>query len=213
MIQIILLAAGLSRRFGGNKLLAHWQGKPLYLHALTALGQLAARREDCRLTVVTRYQAIAADAASWGARVCWNDHSQEGISSSLRLGLESAPEAEYYLCSVADQPALTAEVAEGFLEDFLASGKALGCMTHNGIPGNPALFHRRYREELLSLRGDTGGRKVLARHWEDCFLWPGPALPDLDTRTDFASGAESLTGALSPSGQEKAAGTGEDARS
>ena len=188
MTQLILLAAGLSRRFGGNKLLADWKGNPLYTYSLLALSRLAGQRQDCRLTVVTRYEEIQAQALALGARVCWNDHSEEGISSSLRLGLESAPEADFYLCSVADQPDLTADAAGGFLDAFLASGKPLGCVTHQGWPGNPAIFHRRYREELLALRGDVGGRRVLERHWEERFLWPGPALPDLDTPQDFETG-------------------------
>ena len=121
MTQLILLAAGLSRRFGGNKLLADWKGNPLYTYSLLALAELAGQRQDCRLTVVTRYEEIQAQALALGARVCWNNHSEEGISSSLRLGLESAPEADFYLCSVADQPDLTADAAGGFLDAFLAS--------------------------------------------------------------------------------------------
>lgn len=185
MIQLLLLAAGLSRRFGGNKLLASWKGKPLYTYSLLALAGLAARRPDCRLTVVTRYEEIQSHALALGARVCWNDHSEEGISSSLRLGLESAPEVDFYLCSVADQPDLTTDTAGAFLDAFLASGNPLGCIAHQGQPGNPAIFHRRFREELLALQGDTGGRRVLERHQSERFLWPGPALPDLDTRPDF----------------------------
>lgn len=188
MTQLILLAAGLSRRFGGNKLLADWKGKPLYMYSLLALARMAGQREDCRLTVVTRYEEIQAQALALGARVCWNGHSEEGISSSLRLGLESAPEADFYLCSVADQPDLTAGLASSFLDAFLASGKPLGCVTYQGRPGNPAVFHRRFREELLALRGDAGGRRVLERHREERFLWPGPALPDLDTPQDFEAG-------------------------
>ena len=188
MIQVLLLAAGLSRRFGGNKLLVPWGDKPLYLHTLEALGALVKQDPRCQLAVVTCYPEIAQKARSMGAQVLWNGHSQEGISSSLRLGLEANPEAEYYLCSVADQPGLTLPILQGFLRDFFASGQPLGCLSHQGIPGNPVLFHRRYREELLALRGDVGGRAVLARHPEQLFLWSGPALQDVDTPADYRLG-------------------------
>lgn len=187
MIQVILLAAGFSRRFGGNKLLATWEHKPLYLHTLLALDRLVRERGDCRLTVVTQYREIEKSARDLGAQVCWNHHSEEGIASSLRLGLESASEAEYYLCCVADQPQLTAQLVSAFLDAFFASGKELGCVAHQGIPGNPVIFHRRYRGELLALQGDVGGKKVLARHPEAQFLWEGPGLSDLDTPADFAN--------------------------
>lgn len=188
MIQVILLAAGLSRRFGGNKLLAPWGEKPLYLHTLHALQGLVQQDPRCRLTVVTCYSPIAQQAQALGAHVCWNHHSQEGISSSLRLGLEACPQAEYYLCSVADQPGLTTSVLQQFLVDFFSSGRSLGCFAHQGVPGNPVIFHRRYREELLALRGDRGGRAVLAQHPESLFLWPGPLLSDVDTPADLTPG-------------------------
>lgn len=190
MIQVILLAAGFSRRFGGNKLLANWEHKPLYLHTLLALDQLVRERNDCRLTVVTQYREIEERARNLGAQVYWNHHSEEGISSSLRLGLESAPEAEYYLCCVADQPQLTAQLVNAFLDAFFASGQDLGCVAHKGVPGNPVIFHRRYREELMALQGDVGGKKVLARHPESQFLWEGPGLSDLDTPADFMEQAK-----------------------
>ena len=66
MTQLILLAAGLSRRFGGNKLLADWKGNPLYTYSLLALAELAGQRQDCRLTVVTRYEEIQAQALALG---------------------------------------------------------------------------------------------------------------------------------------------------
>ena len=45
MTQLILLAAGLSRRFGGNKLLADWKGSPLYTYSLLARAELGGQRQ------------------------------------------------------------------------------------------------------------------------------------------------------------------------
>lgn len=45
-IQLILLAAGFSKRFGENKLLVMLQGKPLYLHMLENLVELKNKRKD-----------------------------------------------------------------------------------------------------------------------------------------------------------------------
>ena len=35
---------------------------------------------------------------------------------------------------------------------------------------NPKIFSARYREELMSLTGDTGGRQILALHADDILL-------------------------------------------
>lgn len=186
MIQMILLAAGLSRRFGSNKLLSEWAGLPLYRYSLDALVGLSQRRRDCPLLVVTRYEEIRRRCAQVSVPVCWNEHSERGITSSLHLGLKAAPEADFYLCSVADQPELTTRLLEDFLDGFLSSGKGIGCLSHQGRSGNPVIFSRRYREELLALTGDQGGKLVLRRHPEDCFFWEGPALHDIDRPEDQA---------------------------
>ena len=57
--HVIYLAAGYSRRFFGNKLLAPLNGKSLYRHTLDRL--LEIRREAhgaVDITVVTQYEAI-----------------------------------------------------------------------------------------------------------------------------------------------------------
>lgn len=184
MIQIILLAAGLSRRFGGNKLLSDYYGKPLYRYGLDALRSLCQMRSDCSLVTVTRYEEIAQNCAELSVPVCINERSEDGIASSLHLGLEFAPDADYYLCSVADQPELTAELLDRFLTDFLRSGKGLGCVSYKGQSGNPVIFSCRYRSELMALTGDRGGKVILQRHREDCFFWECPPLQDVDTPED-----------------------------
>ena len=59
MTHVILLAAGSSRRFGGNKLLAPWRGRPLYRYGLHTLAAVCAARADAALLVVTNTPAIA----------------------------------------------------------------------------------------------------------------------------------------------------------
>lgn len=174
-IHCILLAAGLSRRFGSNKLLAPLDGKPLYRHTLDKLTALrAAAPEQYRLYLVSRWPEVlkAALEADWA--VLDHPHSERGISSSLQLGLQAALEQaepeDRFAFFVCDQPYLQRNTIRAFLEGFAASGKGLGCLCADGIPGNPAVFSSRYVPELLALTGDTGGRRVLRAHPEDVYL-------------------------------------------
>ena len=53
-----------------------------------------------------------------------------------------------------------------------------------GEPGNPTLFHQKFRAELLGLTGDTGGRKIMKRCPEQVFWFeiPESERRDIDER-------------------------------
>ncbi len=53
MIHVLYLAAGQARRYGSNKLLATYRGKPLYRHGLDTILALTDGRTDVTVTVVT----------------------------------------------------------------------------------------------------------------------------------------------------------------
>ena len=192
-IHMILLAAGFSRRFGENKLLYPIKGKPMYLWTMERLKEIQEEGLADSLTVVSQYEEIIKEAARQGIFGVKNPRSERGISSSLQIGLKAAEshkcgEAEdYYMFFVADQPFLRKETVENFLADFEKSGKKIGCMSYGKVPGNPVIFHERFVPELMELRGDTGGKRVLKKHMEEVFFYetedPGE-LEDWDTKKD-----------------------------
>jgi CTP:molybdopterin cytidylyltransferase MocA len=60
--------------------------------------------------------------------------------------------------------------------------------TANGQPTSPVLFHSSVRDELLSVRGDIGGRAIRQSKTYDCVVYeaenPEDFL-DIDTVADF----------------------------
>lgn len=165
-IALIMLAAGSSRRFGSNKLLWPVDGTPMYERVLGQLAAAAAKH-DLIITVVTRYEKIAERAKREGACVLDNPDAQEGISTSVKIGLRANLHRGACLFTVADQPWLTAETIGRLVELFQTSGKGIACVGHHGKTGSPCIFDARYYPELLALTGDVGGRKVLKAHRED----------------------------------------------
>ena len=65
--HLIYLAAGSSRRFGGNKLLYPLEGRPLFSYGLETLRRAVELRPECELTVVSRYPQILEAARVDGA--------------------------------------------------------------------------------------------------------------------------------------------------
>ncbi len=179
--HILYLASGSGRRFGSNKLLHQLDGKPMYLYGLEMLHGLISIRQDCTLTVVSRYEEIRETAAGMGVHAVDSPESEKGISHTIRAGINAlsiGPE-DYLLFVAADQPWLQASSVNRLLE---AAGECAS-LCWGDRPGNPALFSACLVPELLALTGDTGGRAVLKKH--SCIFVCADSereLEDIDTR-------------------------------
>lgn len=194
----IILAAGFSKRFDGNKLLYPIDGIPMYQLLVEKLENLSGNYRHIKApTLVTQYEEIKKQCEN--ITVVWNEESEKGISSSLKKGLKEAQrnakcagknayQEIYYGFFTADQPYMKKETMEAFVRAFFDSRKGIGAVCDKqGNIGNPVLFSERYAEELLGLTGDVGGKRVLKRHLNDVELFEVPAeeLRDCDMREDI----------------------------
>ncbi len=177
---LILLAAGMSSRFGANKLLYEVGGKPMWRHiADTAC---AVREAFSQIIFVSRYPQLEKEAELLGFTVLHNDRSKEGISTSVRLGVAAADPKTPLLFAVCDQPYLSGQTLCQFSARLDAGCPILSAAAKGGGVGNPVGFAPRFREELLGLTGDIGGRKVVREHhYEAYYLYiPKRELYDFD---------------------------------
>ncbi|MGN0423328.1 MAG: NTP transferase domain-containing protein [Lachnospiraceae bacterium] len=164
--HIIYLAAGNSRRFGSNKLLHIFHGKPLYRYGLDMVWQFCKKRQDCSLLVITQYPEILQYARQTGISAAESPDSQKGMSYTVKRALQvlgDIAEDDFVIFVVADQPYLTEKTLER-LADQAAPGIETVSAAYNSVPGNPTMFSARLVPELLELQGDEGGRKVIRRH-------------------------------------------------
>lgn len=151
---------------------------------------------SCRIFVVTRYeeilrevkqrQGISGDSGSafWQPAV-YSPESAEGASFTIKNGIRAAGEhTDYYMFLAADQPCLLADSIAGLALETKKAGYGIGSMCWENAPGNPVLFHEKYVPWLLSLEGDTGGRRVVNKNLSDCFFYQAQRkeeLADADT--------------------------------
>ena len=82
-LTLILLAAGNSRRFDGNKLLTPFHGKPMYQYIVEEVEKLPDGLFDDKI-VVTQYPEIMEDLEKRGYVVVENVQSSLGISHSVK---------------------------------------------------------------------------------------------------------------------------------
>ena len=157
----ILLAAGSSRRFGSNKLLApSADGTPL---AVAAASRLIAAVPENIAVVRPGDHVLAALLAGKGLRIVECADAEWGMGHSLAAGIAAASTADAWLITLADMPSIKISTIAG-LSAQLQAGSALVAPFHAGRRGHPVGFAAGFGAELLSLTGDAGARDLLARH-------------------------------------------------
>jgi len=156
-IGAILLAAGRSTRMGSNKLLAELGGRPVAARALDAI-------EAARLPALVVLGNMAGEVkAALGPRAAFVEAPDfaEGLSRSLRAGIEAAPGAwrAAFVC-LGDMPDVPPEVLTAMAAAFREPHDIV-VPTHGGKRGNPLLWGRAHFPRLASLSGDVGGKALL----------------------------------------------------
>lgn len=188
MIDILVVAAGESRRFGSTKQLACIDGVPMLRRSV-----LTAVATNHRVTVVlgAQFPAVAACVAELGVTVVENDRWSTGMGSSIAVGAAAIglrrPRCQAVLVTLADQPLVGIDDLRRMIDAHLAWPERILAADHgNGVIGAPALFPALFLRELSILDGDHGARSLLQQHAAAVTTVPMPsAAVDIDTPGDL----------------------------
>ncbi|MCB2192081.1 MAG: putative selenium-dependent hydroxylase accessory protein YqeC [Deltaproteobacteria bacterium] len=182
----VILAAGFSTRFGGQKLTTSLAGRPL---ASWAIESALASRLGRVVLVAQAETAQELTGLFPNLEVVLNPQAQEGQASSLRLGLEVlGSQYSHALFLLADQPLISSQLIDRFVK-VAEERRGLAALTGANSFSPPALFARGYWPDLKSLQGDTGGRSVLEKYGDEAvFIAPDFPLAGLDVDTSEALG-------------------------
>ena len=198
-VGCVIMASGLSRRFGANKLLADFCGQPMLCRAFaaTATPCIAAR------IVVTRSENVQALCRAQGVPVLL--HNLPGRNDTVRLGLsallEQQPELSGCMFLPGDQPLLRRETVEAMTALFCREQPSptewqketereifrLGFRVRNDpspLTGSPVLFEKGLFQELLTLPQGMGGSVLLRKypaHVHTVYIADRNELADADT--------------------------------
>lgn len=159
-IVAIVPAAGLARRFGSDKLLAPWHGKPLAAHIAETL---QAMELGFRIAICPRGNRARAELFTRNHfEIVWNDDPEAGLGPSLGLGARRAIElgAGSMLVCLADMPNVTVAHLERLVA-ALGPGGAVATEA-DGIRTPPAIFAAARLPALTRLGGDRGAKSLLA---------------------------------------------------
>jgi len=199
MISAIILAAGQSSRMNGeNKLIKQINGIPLINHTLkNILGSAV----DEIIIVVGYEENILKKiiGKSKKIKIIYNKDYKNGIASSIKIGLKNiSKKTEAFFISLGDMPNVNQNIYNKLIKTRNKYNKKLKIRhkkeiiipTYKGKNGNPILFSKYMKEEIMKIKGDTGAKSLIELNMKKILKVPfkndGIVL-DFDKPEDFNS--------------------------
>lgn len=160
MISAILLAAGQSTRMGKhNKLIKEINGIPLIKHSIKNI--LKSNIDE--LIIVTGHdnekikRLIDNDKK---IKLIFNKNFRSGMASSIKSGLNYLNnKTEYFFICLADMPFIKPDIYNKIIESKI--DKEIIVPTYNKKQGNPVLFSKSMKKDILNINGDVGAKEIL----------------------------------------------------
>ena len=179
----ILLAAGSSKRFGGNKLAHMLDGEPIALRSARAFIAVL----PGATAVVRPHSLLKPMLEDLGFRVVECVRADEGMGASLAAGVDANRRAAGWVVALADMPFIQSATHRK-VAHAVAEGAELVAAGHHGERGHPVGIGARFRDELVALEGDAGARNIVRAnpHLLQVIECDDPGvLRDIDTPADL----------------------------
>jgi molybdenum cofactor cytidylyltransferase len=181
---VIVVAAGRGSRFSGrgHKLLQA-------LGSSTVLGTTLGHVLESGLPLIVVTTAdLGGEAARVVARrdvvVLGDEEAARGMGHTIAAGVQARSQAQGWLVLPADMPLVGPSVLLGVAEALARHPVVFA--QHHGRRGHPVAFSAGMYSELLSLVGDEGARRLLARYPSIGVETEDPGvLFDIDTEADL----------------------------
>ena len=158
-VGCVIMASGLGVRFGSNKLLADFKGKPLFMRAL----EISESFKDNRI-VVTRHKEIAEICREREIKVILHELPEK--SDTIKLGLEALENIDACFFLPSDQPLLKGETLNKMVKEWEKDNDKIIRPFSSGTPGAPVLFPKWCFSSLLNLPKGKGGAWVIKENPE-----------------------------------------------
>ncbi len=186
MTRGILLAAGLSRRMGTQKLLLPFGGATVVEHIVDQL--LASRMESVHVVMGSDADRLAGRLGARPVALVRHPEPAAAMLSSVRCGLRALPPCEGVLVALGDQPSITSELIDDLVAAFDASGGGSVMPSDVGGSGHPIVFSMDYRDEVLTRFDEVGLRGLPHAHPDDVLeveVATSAVLADVDYPDDY----------------------------
>lgn len=185
-VYSVILAAGVSRRLGFNKLIVRIDSETVIRRAVTPFVEAALGE----VIVVTGSNVVPVATALEGleVRVVRNEDHRWGMSSSVKAALPWIKDAGAVFFHLGDKPFVNKGLLTAMIDRYRETDRSIIIPIHDGIKGHPVLMsYGPYRAEMERLDGDKGLREVIEKYSTDVLFIEGDEgiLFDIDTVEDL----------------------------
>lgn len=180
----LLLAAGSSRRFGGDKRLARLPcGSSVLQRTVTTIRQSGL---SCFVVLADGDEAIGAQLTA--QQINWDmcPDAHLGMGHSLAFGVQACRQASGWLIALADMPYIRTSTYLQVAQQLQQHDIVVPMYQHQR--GHPVGFSQRHAKALLQCHGDQGARHLMQQYTVH-YLPTDDAgiLTDIDRPTDIMS--------------------------
>ncbi|WP_353094529.1 nucleotidyltransferase family protein [Tissierella praeacuta] len=157
MITGIILASGFSRRMKKDKLLIEIDGNKLIERVIKAC--VGSNLDE--IILVYRIDEVKEIGEKYNIKTIYNENAHLGQSEGLKLGVKESIGSKSYMFLVGDQPFITSELINRLIKEYNNSDLPILVPYYNGHRGMPMIISSIFKEELLRITGDKGGRDIV----------------------------------------------------
>jgi len=140
-----------------NKLMMPFQGKPMLNHVVNA--SLNSNLTQTFVVVGHQSSEIKNLVQSDDIQCVENEQWETGMASSIVAGISQLKQFNGFLILLGDMPLVTPELINEIIVH--SSADKIVIPIKDGLHGNPVFFGSKFRDELLTLYGDSGAKKVI----------------------------------------------------
>ena len=159
-VAAIVLAAGSSTRMRGKqKMLLPWKDSTIIETTLARISESSPAEIWLITSELTHEQLQGSEA-----NIRLNPHAMHGMTTSIQCGVNATDsEVDAYMICLGDMPLILPATYSRLMDEF-AQSKDPDCIVQpvfQGRPGQPVIFSKKYRAEILSHKEPEGCREII----------------------------------------------------
>lgn len=158
MVSGIIMASGYSRRMGFDKLFFPFLNKKIIYYILKA----SSKSKLSSIICVGKDKKVKTECLKFKNIIFkYNKNAILGQSSSIKIGLKTAPSSLGYMFLPADQPFIDENIINFIIDVFLKNQNSIIVPIFNNNWSSPCIFPYDLKSELLNLQNDEKGKKLI----------------------------------------------------